>query len=43
MSASPSDAFRHLPALRHRVKPAEQSELRVTPQVLAMWDERART
>lgn len=42
MTTAPPDAFRHLPALRHRVKPAEQSELRVTPQVLAFWDERAR-
>ena len=42
MTASPSDAFRHLPTLRHPVKPAEQSELRFTPQVLAMWDDRAR-
>ena len=42
MTTRPPDAFRHLPALRHRVKPAEQSELRVTPQVLAFWDERAR-
>lgn len=37
-----ADAFVHLPHLRGRVKPAEASSLRVTPQVLAMWDERAR-
>ena len=37
-----SDAFRHLPTLQHLIKPAEESELRVTPQVLALWDERAR-
>jgi cation transport protein ChaC len=36
------DAFRHLPQLRDRVTPALASELRVTPQVLAAWDERAR-
>jgi glutathione-specific gamma-glutamylcyclotransferase len=37
-----ADAFRHLPALRERVTPAQASELRVTPEVLAAWDERAR-
>lgn len=37
-----SDAFAHLPALRDRVTPAQQSALRVTPDVLAQWDERAR-
>ncbi|MEO7854702.1 MAG: gamma-glutamylcyclotransferase [Rubrivivax sp.] len=36
------DPFRHLPGLRARIKPAEQSELRVTPDVLSMWTERAR-
>lgn len=34
--------FAHLPDLRDRVKPAHVSELRVTPEVLAQWDERAR-
>ena len=37
-----TDAFRHLPQLRERVTPAHASELRVTPAVLAAWDERAR-
>ena len=36
------DAFMHLPALRGRLTPPEQSGLRVTPEVLATWDERAR-
>lgn len=36
------DAFRHVPALRQRIKPAETSALRVTPEVMAAWDERAR-
>jgi glutathione-specific gamma-glutamylcyclotransferase len=37
-----SDPFMHLPSLRGHLKRADQSELRVTPEVLAMWDERAR-
>jgi glutathione-specific gamma-glutamylcyclotransferase len=37
-----TDAFRHLPALRERITPAQASELRVTPELLAAWDERAR-
>ena len=37
------DAFVHLPALRGRLEPAEQSGLRATPEVLAQWDERARS
>lgn len=37
-----ADAFTHLPHLRGRVRPAEQSKLRVTPEVLGLWDERAR-
>ena len=37
-----SDAFTHLPHLRDRLTPAEQSDLRVTPEVLAVWDARAR-
>lgn len=32
----------HLPALRERIVPPEHSALRVTPEVMAMWDERAR-
>ncbi len=42
MSVSIDDPFRHLPGLRERIKPSAQSELRVTPEVLAMWTERAR-
>ena len=37
------DAFMHLPALRGKLKPAEQSGLRATPELLAQWDERARS
>lgn len=37
-----AEAFVHLPALRERIVPPEQSALRVTPAVMAMWDERAR-
>ena len=36
------DAYRHLPHLRERIAPAEASALRVTPQTLALWDQRAR-
>ena len=36
-----ADPFRHLPGLRDRVKPAHQSALRVTREVLAQWDARA--
>lgn len=36
------DPFTHLPTLRERLTPADQSELRVTPEVLAFWDQRAR-
>jgi len=35
------DAFSHLPHLRDRVTPASKSELCVTPEVLAFWDQRA--
>ena len=35
-------AFVHLPALRGRMVAPEDSELRVTPEVLAFWDQRAR-
>ena len=38
-----ADAFRHLPELRERITPAQASGLRVTPETLALWDERART
>lgn len=37
------DAFMHLPALRGRLTPPEQSGLRTTPEVMAQWDERARS
>jgi glutathione-specific gamma-glutamylcyclotransferase len=36
------EAFVHLPGLRECIVPPEQSALRVTPEVMAMWDERAR-
>jgi cation transport protein ChaC len=36
------DAFRHLPDLRDRVTPPDESELRVTAEVLAFWNQRAR-
>jgi cation transport protein ChaC len=36
------EPFVHLPGLRERIVPPEQSALRVTPAVMAMWDERAR-
>lgn len=36
------DAFAQVPHLRARVTPPEESRLRVTPEVLAAWDERAR-
>ena len=37
-----TDAYRHLPQLRERIAPAADSALRVTPQMLALWDARAR-
>jgi len=37
-----SDAFRHLPALRGKLTPAEQSTLRASLEVVTAWDERAR-
>ena len=40
---SDADAYQHLPALRGRLKPAEQSELRGTWERVAAWDERARS
>jgi cation transport protein ChaC len=36
------DPFSHLPHLRDRLVPPDKSELRVTPEVLAVWDQRAR-
>jgi cation transport protein ChaC len=39
---SDPDAYRHLPALRGKLKPAELSELRGTWERVAAWDERAR-
>lgn len=36
------DPFFHLPGLRDRLTPAANSELRLTPEVLAVWDQRAR-
>jgi cation transport protein ChaC len=41
-SALDTDAYRHLPHLRERIAPPEASALRVTPQTLALWDQRAR-
>lgn len=35
------DPFTHLPTLRHRLTPAEQSAVRATADALALWDERA--
>lgn len=35
------DAFVHLPALRDHLVAPQDSELRVTPEVLAFWDRRA--
>lgn len=37
-----AEAFVHLPALRERIKAPHLSELRVTPEVLADWDQRNR-
>lgn len=37
-----ADVYCHLPQLRDRIAPAESSALRITPQVMAQWDERAR-
>lgn len=37
----PVDPFAHLPALRHRLTPAEQSAVRVTSDTLARWDAQA--
>ena len=37
-----ADAFIHLPDLRSRVTQPEQSLLRLTPEMFAMWEQRAR-
>ena len=37
-----ADAFIHLPDLRARVTHPEQSLLRLTPEMFAMWEQRAR-
>jgi cation transport protein ChaC len=37
-----ADAFIHLPNLRDRVTPPEKSLLRLTPEMFAMWEGRAR-
>ena len=37
-----ADAFLHLPALRSRVMHPEKSQLRLTPEMFAMWEQRAR-
>ena len=37
-----TDPFVNLPHLRGKVIPADQSTVRVTPEVLATWDQRAR-
>jgi cation transport protein ChaC len=37
-----TDPFVNLPHLREKLTPADQSSLRVTPEVLATWDQRAR-
>jgi cation transport protein ChaC len=37
-----TDPFFHLSNLRERLTPADKSELRVTPEGLTLWDQRAR-
>jgi glutathione-specific gamma-glutamylcyclotransferase len=37
-----ADAFVHLPGLRSRVMHPEKSLLRLTPEMFAMWERRAR-
>jgi len=37
-----ADPFVNLPHLREKLIPADKSTLRVTPEVLAVWDQRAR-
>lgn len=37
-----TDAYAHLPDLRDRLTPADQSAVRATPETLALWDQRAR-
>lgn len=36
------DPFQHVPELRQRIRPVGESSVRVTPDLLAAWDERAR-
>jgi glutathione-specific gamma-glutamylcyclotransferase len=36
-----ADAFIHLPDLRARVTQPEKSLLRLTPEMFAMWEQRA--
>ena len=36
------EAFAHLPHLREKMVAPGESRLRVTPEILALWDERAR-
>ena len=38
---APIDPFTHLPTLRDRLTPAEQSAVRMTPDTLARWDKQA--
>src|SRR5438876_1563035 len=37
-----ADPFVNLPHLREKLIPADKSTLRVTPEALAVWDQRAR-
>jgi glutathione-specific gamma-glutamylcyclotransferase len=37
-----ADPFVHLPHLREKLIPADKSTLRLTPEALAVWDQRAR-
>ena len=37
-----ADVFIHLPGLRTRVTHPEKSRLRLTPEMFAMWEQRAR-
>ena len=41
LEAAFDDVYCHLPQLRDRIAPAASSALRVTPQVMALWDQRA--
>lgn len=42
MDTENEDPFRHLPQLREHIAPPERAALRVTPELIAQWDERAR-